>query len=126
MWKTLVNLVKRCLRTVRRKPVARQETCVQNPPAEMTEAQLNAYLQAALEEVKELLARWKAGTLPPHWYRKPPKRKPRQKTKRVARRPDSVRKTPGFPTPRGHRAPMRKAPTPPKFLRPLPFDSPFF
>jgi hypothetical protein len=126
MWKALVNIVKRCLRTVLRKPVARQETRVRTPAAEYDEEAALAYAHKLITEFLDLYHQWKAGTLPPEMYRKPAKPNPRQKRQRAIARPIRVRRTPIHPPPRSHRAPLRESPPQPKYLRPLPCDSPDF
>jgi hypothetical protein len=127
MWNALVNIVKRCLRTVLRKPVAKRETRVQNPPEEYDEQDAAlAYAHKLMTEFLDIYHQWKAGTLPPEMYRKLAKPLPRKKRQRTQARPIRVRRTPIHPPPRSHRAPLREAPPQPKYLRPLPCDSPDF
>jgi hypothetical protein len=125
MWKTLVNIVKRCLRTAFGKPAPKRETRVQNPPEEIDDqAAALAYAHKLITEFLDLYHQWKAGTLPPEMYRKPAKPMPRQKRERTRARPIRVRKTQALPAPKRQRIALRQPPAQPKFLRPLPFDSP--
>jgi hypothetical protein len=124
MWKALVTIVKRCLRTAFGKPGAKRETRVQNPPAEYDEQAALEYAQKLIAEFLCLFEQWKAGTLPPHMLRKPRKPVQRQKRPRVVARPDSVRRVRVHAEPQSVRAPARQAPIPPQYLRPPPLDGP--
>ncbi len=128
MWKTLVNIVKRCLRNVLRKPAPKRETRVQNPPEEYDErAAALEYAHKLMTEFLEIYHQWKAGTLPPQLCRQPrkPPARPKPRPRQIGTSPDSVRKTQPHAAPVSDRTPKRRAPAHPKFLRPRPLDSPF-
>jgi hypothetical protein len=130
MWKALVNLAKRCLRTVLRKPAPKREARVQTPPEAYDEqAAALEYAHKLITEFLTIVEEWRAGTLDIQKYpmlRKPmpPARTRSAKPPRVRARPDSARKTQRHAAPASDRAPRRLPPAQPKFLRPLPFDSP--
>jgi hypothetical protein len=124
MWKALVNIVKRCLRTAFGTPGAKRETRVQNPPATAPVELTEEMVREILGKVRDLFEQWKAGTLPPHMLRQPPKPRRRTKRRRAVARPDSVRKTQPHPAPENTREPARPAPPPQKFLRPHALEGP--
>jgi hypothetical protein len=124
MWKALVNLAKRCLRTVLRKPVARQETRVRTPAAEYDEEAALAYAHKLITEFLDIYHQWKAGTLPPHMLRKPPVPRSRKKPQRISARPQSIRRAPAQAAPVRQADPARPAPARPKSLRPRARDRP--
>lgn len=92
----------------------------------MTREEALAFAREVLAKVQEMFAQWQAGTLPAHMYRKPPKPRARSQRARESKHPDSVRRPAPRLAPQRSATPKRRAPNPPKFLRPLPFDSPIF
>ncbi len=131
MWKTLVNLAKRCLRTVLGKPAPKRETCVRNEPEEIDQEAALEYAHKLITEFLTIVAEWRAGTLDIQKYPMLREPMPRAKTRRpkparTRARKTPLRKTLSFPPPQSHRARRHEAPTQPRFLRPLPCDSPFF
>jgi hypothetical protein len=124
MWKALVNIVRRCLRTAFGTPGAKRETRVQNPPQEMSQDQALAYAHKLMTEFLDLYHQWKAGTLPAHMLRQPTKPRRRSVRKRVIARPASVRRKPRYAAPQRGREQARAAPIPPGYLHPHALDGP--